>query len=134
MAKARRKFKSRTKQPFLFDIDGAEFETTRRISGAMFVDFIRMLQGIQGSRNGAGPDLDMLTELGATIHDMFASVMDPEEFDRFWKWARSPDGCDFETLVEVLSEMVADDTDRPTKRPSPSGRGPRRTGATSTED
>lgn len=130
MAKARRKFKSRTKQPFLFEIDGADFETTRRISGAMFVDFIRLIQ----SMKDGGRSIDDVAELGASIHDMFASVMEVEEFDRFWKWARSPEGCDFETLVEVLSEMVADDSDRPTRRPSSSGRGPRNTGPTSTED
>lgn len=131
MAKPRRKFQSRTKKPFLFEIDGAEFETVRRVSGAMFVDFIRLLQGMQ---DGSGRDITAVAELGTTIHDMFGSVMEPEEFDRFWKWARSPDGCDFEMLVEVLSEMVADDTDRPTKRPTPSGSGPRSTGPISTED
>lgn len=130
MAKTRRKFKSRTRQPFLFDIDGAEFETTRRISGAMFVDFIRLLQGLQG---GGATRMEDAAELGATIHEMFSSVMEPEEFSRFWKWARSPDGCDFETLVEVVSEMVAEDTDRPTKPRPPSAGGPRRTGTTSTE-
>lgn len=133
MAKARRKFKSRAKQPFLFEIDGAEFETARRISGAMFVDFIRLLQGFEGG-GGSRIDIGMLTELGDTVHGMFESVMEPEEFSRFWKWARSPDGCDFETLIEVMSEMVADDTDRPTKRPTPSGSGPRTTGDISTED
>lgn len=130
MANTPRKFKSRSRQPFYFEIDGTSFETTRRISGAMFVDFIRLLQGVQ---NGGATRMADAAELGSTVHDMFSSVMEPEEFDRFWKWARSPDGCDFETLIEVISEMVAEDTERPTKRPSPSGRGPQRTGATSTE-
>lgn len=130
MAKGRRKFKSRTKQPFLFEIDGADFATVRRVSGAIFVDFIRLLKRIKGE----GRDIEDVAELGDQIHEMYSSVMEPEEFDRFWKWARSPDGCDFETLVEVLSEMVADDTDRPTRRPTRSAPGPQSTGATSTED
>lgn len=129
MPQPRRKFKSRTRQPFLFEIDGVDFQTTRRISGAMFVDFIRLVQGMQG-----GQSVEDAAELGSLIHEMFQSVMEPEEFGRFWKWARSEDGPDFETLVEVLSEMVAEDTDRPTKRSSPSGRGPQTTGATSTGD
>lgn len=132
MAKERRSFKSRTKQPFLFDIDGAEFETTQRISGAMFVDFIRLIQNVRGT--GSRVSFEDLAEFGDNIHEMFESVMAPEEFSRFWKWARSPDGCDFETLVEVLSEMVSDDTDRPTAPPRPSGSGRRKTGATSTDD
>jgi hypothetical protein len=130
VASTRKKFQSRTKRPFLFEIDGVDFATTRRIPGATFVDFIRLLQGMtEGDRN-----IEAVGELGDTMHEMFSSVMEPEEFSRFWKWARSTDGPDFETLVEVLSEMVSDDTDRPTGRPSPSGRGPQRTGPTSTDD
>lgn len=131
MAKTRKKYRSRTRQPFLFEIDEVEFATLRRIPGATFVDFIRTVSDLQDRGNR---DINALAELGDTIHEMFSSVMEPEEFSRFWKWARSPEGCDFETLVEVISDMVADDTDRPTKRPSPSGRGPQNTGDTSTDD
>ncbi len=130
MAKARRKFTSRTNQPFLFEIDGADFATVGRVPGAMFVDFIRLLQRIKGE----GRNVEDVAEVGDTIYDMYSCVMEPEEFDRFWKWARSPEGCDFETLIEVVSEMVAEDADRPTKRPTRSAPGPRPTGPTSTED
>lgn len=131
MAKPRKKYRSRTRQPFPFEIDGVDFTTVRRVPGAAFVDFIRTVADLQEQ---GGKDINAIAELGTNIHEMFSSVMEPEEFSRFWKWARSPDGADFETLIEVLSDMVAEDTDRPTKRPSPSGRGPQNTGATSTGD
>jgi hypothetical protein len=127
---ARKKYQSRAKQPYLFEVDGVDFDTVRRIPGASFVDFIRQLRGFQDG----GRSIEAVGELGANIYEMFDSVMEPEEFGRFWKWAKSPDGPDFEMLVEILSDMVADDTDRPTGRPSRSGRGPRSTGATSTDD
>jgi hypothetical protein len=130
VASTRKKFQSRQKRPFLFEIDGNDFETARRVPGATFVELIRLLPSLDSMGT---KDMSVVGHLGDSIREVFEMVMEPEEFERFWKFARSPDGPDFETLFEVLGEMVADDTDRPTGRPSPSGRGPRRTGATSTD-
>jgi len=126
----RRKYQSKTKRPFLFEIDGAEFATMSRVPGVRFVEFVELLPQLQGEQR----NIAAVGELGSMVRGMFESVMEPEEFERFWKWAKTSEGPDFETLFEVLSDMVADDSDRPTGRPARSPRGPGRTGDTSTED
>lgn len=130
MAQTRKKYQSRTKKPFLFEIDGMDFETVRRVPGPLFVDFVRGM----GAMGEGERDVGVVADLMQSVREMFQMVMEPEEFSRFWKWGKTADGPDFELLVEVLSDMVADDTDRPTARPSRSARGPQRTGPTSTED
>ena len=111
----RLRFTSRPRQSFVIEIDGAEFAIARRVPGITFMEFITSFREVQ--ERGDDSDMVALGGMAAQVREMFEAVMEPEEFQRFWKWARSPDGPEFDVIVEVLSSLVAQDTDRPTKRP-----------------
>lgn len=108
-------FKSKF-EPKPFTVNGQDFVARRSIPGFMFLEFTKAQ--LKGSQDANDDQVDPM--MGALLYDMFEAVMEPEEFERFRKFANSSDGPDMDTLVEVMQYLTGRDAGRPSEAPVPS--------------
>lgn len=115
-----------TRKPMPFTIDDTAF-TAYPIPG------ITLLELIEGEV-GADGEIKFKAD-GATIVDLFAKVMQPDEHTRFRAFVEDPSHLvDADLLCEILNDLMEASAGRPTPPPSGSPDGPSTTGTTSTDD
>lgn len=120
------------RKPILVEIDGEEF-TMQPVPGMVFKDFLTLSM----RPDPDDPVVKRKKDLDETeaLFEIFRQCMDDHEYDRFAKFARSSEGPDLLTLVEVVQGVVeASAAGFPTSPPSPSSPGQTPAGTGSTDD
>jgi hypothetical protein len=97
-----------TAEPLTFDIGGEEFSCYPEVQGKTILDVMR---------NAAEGDEDTRGVLMAiSVLDFFKKVMPPEEYERFNKLMEDEKRIvPMDTLSEIMSWLIEEYTDRPTK-------------------
>jgi hypothetical protein len=95
-------------------LSGEEFRAAWPVPVMALAEFAHVSQGGADSN-----DMDGL----AAMYDLFESVIDPEDWDRFKRHAKKSRATD-KDLMLLVRKVITGQTDRPTVRPSDSSDGP----------
>jgi hypothetical protein len=101
-------------EPLTFDLGGEEFACHPEVQGKMILDIIK------AAADEDDPDQrGMMMAVG--VLDFFKKVMDAAEYERFSALMEDPKRIvSMDTLSEIMSWLIEEYTDRPTKPSSDS--------------
>jgi hypothetical protein len=95
-------------------LKGEEFRAAWPVPAMALAEFAHVAQD--------GANSDDMTGLAA-MYDLFESVIEPEDWDRFKRHAKKSRATD-KDLMLLVRKVITGQTDRPTVRPSVSSDGP----------
>ena len=95
-------------------LKGEEFRAAWPVPAMALAEFAHVAQD--------GADSDDMAGLAA-MYDLFESVIEPEDWDRFKRHAKKSRATD-KDLMLLVRKVITGQTDRPTLRPSDSSGGP----------
>jgi hypothetical protein len=95
-------------EPLTFDLGGEEFTCYPEIQGKAILDIMRT--AAEGDADTRG------VMMAVSVLDFFEKVMDASEYERFNKLMEDPKRIvPMDTLSEIMSWLIEEYTDRPTK-------------------
>jgi hypothetical protein len=95
-------------EPLTFDLGGEEFMCYPEVQGKTILDIMRI--AADGDEDTRG------VLMAVSVLDFFEKVMPPEEHERFAKLMEDPKRIvPMDTLSEIMSWLIEEYTDRPTK-------------------
>src|SRR4051812_22683285 len=98
-------------------LNGEDFRAAWPVPVMALAEFAHVSQGGADSN-----DMDGL----AAMYDLFESVIEPEDWERFKRHAKKSRASD-KDLMLLVRKVITGQTDRPTQRPSDSSAGPEST-------
>ena len=100
-------------EPLTFDLGGEEFTCYPEIQGKTILDIMRV--AAEGDEDTRG------VLMAISVLDFFEKVMDASEYERFNKLMEDPKRIvPMDVLSEIMSWLIEEYTDRPTKPSSDS--------------
>jgi hypothetical protein len=100
-------------EPLTFDLGGEEFHCYAEIQGKTILDIMKV--ATEGDEDVRG------VLMAVSVLDFFVKVMPPEEYERFEKLMEDPKRIvPMDVLSEIMSWLIEEYTDRPTKPSSDS--------------
>jgi hypothetical protein len=100
-------------EPLSFDLGGEEFLCYAEVQGKTILDIMRI--AAEGDEDTRG------VLMAVSVLDFFKKVMPPAEYERFEKLMEDPKRIvPMDVLSEIMSWLIEEYTDRPTKPSSDS--------------
>lgn len=121
-----KKFSGGTKitdfEPLEFDLNGEHFKCNAAIQGSVLLDFARFSDSEGG-------------DSATALYEFLRASMPADEYDRLQAVLHDPDVIiDIELIGEIVSWLVEEYAERPTKQPEDSSNGQLTSGTSSTDE
>ena len=106
-----------------FELNGVEFEAKPAIQGTVLLGFVRDASSDDGG------------DSAKALYNFLESALEEKEYDRLQRLLNDDKVIiDIEIIGEIVSWLVTEYSDRPTKQPEDSSNGQQTSGTTSTDE